>query len=241
MICSRLPARPARAVLVSGEYPELAARVKGLGLDAITTRADVRLPKPVRWHPDMQVCIMDGGTFVLKGSGLASKLAEYEIAAEETDSIPGGAYPEDVLCNVLSWEHWALGNPGTVDRKIIQQAKAGGLEWITVKQGYAACATALVNDRAAITADNGVAKALEERGIEVLRIRPGFIELPGYGYGFIGGCCGKLAQDMMAFAGRLNSHPDGARITGFLATHNIGYVELMEHPLLDVGGMIALL
>ncbi len=76
--------------------------------------------------------------------------------------------------------------------------------------------------------------------MKVLRIRPGDIRLPGYSYGFIGGCCGKLAPDMMAFTGKLDKHRDGTRIKAFLGDRGVRTLELLEGELLDVGGLIAL-
>lgn len=239
MIPKRLPDRPVKAMLVSGEYPELAERIRQLKIEVIVTQEDVRLPKSVRWHPDMQICSVAGRTFVLKGSALIARLSKHSILAEETVSLPSETYPHDVLCNVLSWNRCVLGNPKTADKEIIQAAKENGLEWIAVNQGYTACSTVLVNENAAITADKGIAKALDQRGMEVLQISPGFIELPGYEYGFIGGCCGKLAPDLLAFTGRLDSHPDGEKIADFLGVHHIQYVELINRPLIDVGGLIS--
>lgn len=240
MTPTRLPEKLVQLVLVSGEYPDLADSLRVRGIHVLTTERDRRLPTPVQWHPDMQVCIIDGEAVVLKGSALTVVLSGYGITVEETYAIPNAGYPHDVLCNVLSWGAWVLGNPKTVDKRIHQKSKDSALNWISVKQGYAACSTVLVDQKSAITADEGVASALERHGIEILQIHPGFIELPGYEYGFLGGCCGKLSSQQMAFTGQLDFHPDGNAIVKFLAAREIEVVELMECPLLDVGGMIAL-
>ena len=100
---------------------------------------------------------------------------------------------------------------------------------------------ALVDANHAITADRGLERALKAKGFEVLLIRPGFIELPGYDTGFVGGCSGKLAPDKMAFTGELSSHPDGELIRAFLKSQGISAVELRKGPLLDVGGILPLL
>ena len=241
MIPDRLPKAPAKALLISGQYPKLSNALARLGITAIATQEENRLPSTVRWHPDMQVCVLAGRTFVLKGSSLLVRLAACGIQVEETFADPQAAYPGDVLCNVLSWGRWAMGNLKTVDRRVLQAAEEAGLEWIPVKQGYAACSTALVDENATITADPGVAQTLERSGVEVLRIRPGFVELPGYANGLFGGCCGKISLHKMAFAGRLDSHPDGQEIAAFLASHQVQPVELLDGPLLDVGGILPFL
>ena len=86
-----------------------------------------------------------------------------------------------------------------------------GLELIPVKQGYAKCSLCIVSENAVITADEGLAYTLCRAGLDVLKIIPGCIRLPGYGYGFIGGCCGKLDAATMAFAGDPLTHPDGKK------------------------------
>ena len=236
----RLPDRPARLVLVSGEYPEMAERLRKLGIDTVATIADTRLPAPIQWHPDMQACTIGGKMIVLKNNLLSGRLKECGILAEETFDVPGQSYPKDVLCNVLAWNKWALGNAETADKAVLLSAKRLKAVWLNVKQGYAACATALINEQSAITADKGIADKLERISMQVLRISPGAIRLPGYPYGFIGGCCGKLAPDLMAFTGSLDSHPDGREIRNFLAVRGVQALELMEGELLDTGGFIAL-
>lgn len=239
-LLGRLPSSQAKLALVSGEYPELADSLRRLGIDAILTTADIRLSGPVQWHPDMQACAVGGRMIALKDCGLLDELAKYGIPATETMDIPESSYPKDVLCNVLTCDKWVLGNAATADKAITEATDSLGLTWINVKQGYAACATALVDEQSAITADNGVALRLEHHGIQVLRIGSGAVRLPGYPYGFIGGCCGKLSSERMAFTGSLDSHPDGDRIRKFLSMRGIVPVELFHGELLDVGGLIAL-
>lgn len=236
----RLPNRPARLVLASGEYPELAKSLQKLGIKTVATSADTRLPAPIQWHPDMQACTIGDRMIVLKNSFLSEKLKKYVFGVEETFDVPRQSYPKDVLCNVLTWGKWALGNDNTADKAVILAAKSFGAVWLNVKQGYAACATALVDEQSVITADMGIANKLERNGMQVLKISAGAIRLPGYSYGFIGGCCGKLAPDLIAFAGSLDNHPDSRKIRNFLASRGVRALELMDGELLDAGGFIAL-
>lgn len=235
----RLPEEPVKMALISGEFPELAQALKKLGIAPIVTSPDPRLPKPVRWHPDMQAAILhDGTVFVLKGSPLASKLQESGIAVAETDREPEARYPNDVLCNVLAWKGWAMGNPKTIDRKIGDMLSTAA--FIPVRQGYTACSVTLVDEFSAITADLGVAAALKARGFDVLTVAPGFIRLPGYHTGLFGGCCALLGPGLLGVAGSLSSHPDSARIRAFLAQRGITVCELTHGPLTDVGGILPL-
>ena len=236
----RLPDRPVRRVLVSGEYPELAQSLEKLGVEAIWTEPDSRLPQPVRWHPDMQVCALNGELFVGKGNPLRNRLEAQGIPCRETQRAPGLVYPQDVLCNVLTGGNWAMGNRKTVDPAIWQAINKLGWRWLSVRQGYAACSCALVDHSSAITGDPGIGPVLENTGVKVLRLTPGGVSLPGYAYGFLGGCCGLLAPNVMAFAGRLDSHPEGGLIRDFLQSRGIRVVELLSESLLDVGGILPL-
>jgi len=74
--------------------------------------------------------------------------------------------------------------------ELLEAARRMGLELIPVKQGYAKCSLCIVSENAVITADEGLAYTLCRAGLDVLKIIPGCIRLPGYGYGFIGGCGG---------------------------------------------------
>ena len=240
ILSSRLPDRPAELMLVSGEYPELRASLSKLGIKTVATTADNRLPRPVQWHPDMQACIIGGKAIVLRDGSLHNMLSRYDIPVLQTLGLPKPVYPGDVLCNVLAWNGYVLGNFKTADVTIRQAAEKMKAAWLDVKQGYVACATVLVDEKSAITADEGIARCLKKNGMNVLRIHSGDILLPGYPYGFIGGCCGKLAPDVMAFAGKLDSHRDSEHIRTFLKIRGIKAIELMDGELLDVGGLVAL-
>ena len=235
---TRLPDHRARTVLISGESLKLAQSIEALGIESITTQADFRLPKPVAWHPDMQVAVLcDGTTFITKENPLSTKLRQLDILTIETAAKPENKYPKDVLCNILAWEGGTVGNPHTIDKKIMSVLDSN---FVPVKQGYTACSTVLVDKHSAITADLGMANALETCNMDVLRIRPGYIQLPGYNYGLIGGCCAMIAPDQMVVAGSLENHPDGTRIQTFLAQRDIRLVELVKGPLTDVGGILSL-
>ena len=71
-----------------------------------------------------------------------------------------------------------------VNGAILARAKElearGLLELIDVPQGYSKCSTVVLDERSIITYDRGIIKACEGRGLEVLEIRPGFVELADY-------------------------------------------------------------
>lgn len=109
---------------------------------------------------------------------------------------------------------------------------------IAVKQRYARCSTCIVDKNSIITSDHGIAQVAEVNGIHVLEIRPGYIQLDGFYYGFIGGASFKIAKDKLAFTGNLRHHPDEYRIRLFLSERKVEPVFLSEEPLKDIGSAV---
>ena len=110
-------------------------------------------------------------------------------------------YPHDILLNVFRLGQHCFGLV-TCAAEIRSFCEENNLMFHSVKQGYAKCSTVLVNEQACITADVSIAAAVKQCGLDVLQIRPGFVELPGYPYGFPGrrqrktffGCVGLCRQ-----------------------------------------------
>lgn len=239
----RLPDSPVTTALVSGEYPFLPHALNAIGIKTILTNRESRLPVPVSWHPDMQVCMVAPDLlFTLSGSTLGKSIQkETGLRTKETEKTPFVSYPQDVLCNALILGNCLIANPNTVDPRILTWAKKQEISIIPVRQGYTACAVCIVNKNAVITADRGISIVLEKLGVDVLCIRSGFIRLPGYDTGLFGGCCGHLSRDCIAFTGQLSSHPDCESIRGFLRNYSISILELFPGELMDVGGILPLL
>ena len=56
----------------------------------------------------------------------------------------------------------------------------------------------------------------------------------------IGGCCGLIDKDVLAFTGRLDSLDFEKPIRDFLDKHGVRIVELTQNPMLDIGGILPL-
>ena len=111
------------------------------------------------------------------------------------------------------------------------------LKRIPVKQRYARCSICVVDEHSIITADHGIAKSCQGL-LDVLEIESGHIELPGFDYGFIGGCSFKLNAHELAFTGNLRDHPDAGRIESFLRERGVESVCMRDGPLLDIGSAV---
>lgn len=211
--------------------------------DVITLPPCHALPAPLSSHADLLICPM-GDKLYTYGDyyGIASAQLDRLAAATKLDirfleATPGNVYPKDTpLCVRRVGGHVIL-NPATAP-EICRAATVAGLTVIGTRQGYAACSAAAIGDSAIITADQGIKKAAEAAGIELLLISPGEIDLPGFDYGFIGGACGVCRERREVwFAGDPLTHPHGARIVDFIKRHGYRAVPLSDGKLFDCGGM----
>jgi len=226
-------------MLVSGEAGFAISALEALGIRVITTKRNHRLAAPVAYHPDMQFFFFpDGKAFTLQGNELSPAFKEMNISVFTTEKWPDRLYPGDVLCNAFYHAGAIYGRLSSLDSNIIAYAHERAIELIPVRQGYTACSVCAVNDEGIITADAGLGNACRVLGAHVLEIAAGSIRLPGYDYGFIGGCSGRISDKAIAFTGRLDSHPDGKRIQDFIRHYDMDVLELSDGPLVDIGGMI---
>ena len=111
-----------------------------------------------------------------------------------------------------------------------------------VGQGYTRCSACVLGENAIITADPSISEAAERAGLDVLRIQPGHISLPGYEYGFIGGCTGLLGPGLLGVCGCLENHPDGGRMLDFAEAHGVRVLTIPtpDGRLWDIVGIVPL-
>ena len=200
------------------------------------------LPREVASHADMIYHHLGSNRIIsLDKNNIADSSLHnigFKIKYQNRSDIKA-TYPRDAALDAARIGDRLICNEKSVSRTLVAElGETVGI--ISVKQGYAKCSVCIVTEHSLITSDTGIAEACEKQGIDVLRIRCGFIELPGYDYGFLGGCSGKLASDIMAFSGNLAMHPDFIRIKDFLKKYGVTAVSLGAGPLRDIGGIIPL-
>lgn len=240
---ANLPQSPAHTVVMSGEYPQLAGRVEELGIHVIQTRPCFSLPFPERYHADMQ-CLYLGQEqlIVLKECRiLQERLREQKIPFFKAENnIEANEYPYHVLLNCLVMEQHIFCNKKYIDSKVIKISEKINKDVVSVRQGYARCSTAVVAEKAFITADESIYRAALNIGYDVLKIREGYIKLPGYSYGFIGGCSVLLDRNQLLFTGNIIQHPDYDSIKSFAANHGV-FLDILDNcELTDIGGIVVL-
>ncbi len=232
-----LPLIKIKTAAVCGTYRYI-DRIEQLGIRVIPVPENPHLSKPVCAHADMNLCFTGTAVFIAKEqTDLIANLKAQGFVCIPVKQDLKPEYPFDAALNCAVLDDYAVLNPKTADPQL--SCALQNKKWITVRQGYTKCACLFVASQAVITADKGVCTALQKSGMDVLLIRPGFIKLPGYDYGFIGGCGGLIDRHTMLFTGNIEGHPDFPAIRSFLEKYRVSYLAL-PGELEDIGGILPL-
>lgn len=227
-------------IVLSEEYPQFHAALQRRGMNTLAVRCCDLLDSPVASHADMQLLPLDAKTVLLSPyqTELKTQLLQLGLTVLTGPTLEK-EYPQDVSYNAVHFGNHYICNCKTVSAVARAFWQKLGYSEIAVRQGYASCSTCVVDERSIITADAGIARAATVAGLSVLQIQPGFIQIPKYDTGFIGGCSGRTNAAVI-FTGQLDSHPYGAQMRSFIRSRGLQIVELADGPLMDIGGMIVL-
>ncbi|MED9968661.1 MAG: hypothetical protein UFA98_01425 [Ruminococcus sp.] len=211
-------------LVISDLYPCFCDELRKLDYNIIPTKKINEFYLPEQKHADMQLLKIKDRIFTL----------------ENCVGKPERKYPYNVLLNCLYFNDKLYGKLTAVDDSVIAYCKQNGIETVIVNQGYTRCSTLVIAEKAAITADKSIEKALKNDGAEVLLISPGNIVLEGFDYGFIGGA-GFADNRTVYFFGDITKHPDFVKISAFTEKYN-SKIEILckKQPLTDIGGAVLL-
>ena len=231
-----LPESDVKCVLLSAEYFDIfAPKLDRLGIKAIPSPYSPSLPRPVRFHPDMNCRHLEGNRFAVYADALGLEdLTELGAELVFVDPPKAPEYPHDAALNALPFGKYFVNNPSSVSKALAREFS--GLEQIRVRQGYCACSVAVAGENTVITGDNGIGNALENRGVTVVRADNHGIVLPGYSNGFIGGAAGLIAPGRLCISGS----PEGIVDTTRLEELGISFICLSDDKMLDIGGIVPL-
>lgn len=217
---------------------KLSDRLEKRGLTVLWLPENGDIDPRLSGHADLS--LFAAGKIAVAAKGIYPHIVNYltnrgysVIQAREQ----GPVYPSDAGLCLCPVGNYLIYNPKAADPAAV--AAAGERIPVPVAQGYTRCAALAVDDRSIITSDAGVSRAAKSAGLDVLHIRPGYIGLDGYDAGFIGGSAFAISDEVIAFTGVLDLHPDKERILGFLAAHGKRADFLTEDPIFDIGGAIA--
>ena len=217
------------------------SKLEELGYKILFCPKNNNLIEAISGHPDMSLHIVSSNIIVAAENinnemKNALKLLNYKIISCKKE--PEVKYPYDISLNALNMKDFFVHNLKYTDENLLSNIDNKKL--INVKQGYSKCSTAIVSPMAIITCDLGISSALENEGVDVLLLPPGDIVLPGFEYGFIGGCCGLLEENILAFFGDLHYYKYGELILAFLEKHAVEAIFLRQGRLIDRGTLFRL-
>lgn len=235
-----LPQNRVGVVAISSLANESIESLNGLGIKALKIKPDLRLPFPVNSHADLQILHVRNETFFIQSEHLCVGESDIKFNTIKISDLPGNKYPNDVRLNCAIIGNKIICNKKTIAKEILEFAEKSNFKVINVNQGYTKCSVCVVNENAIITDDKSIFSAVGNFFDDVQLISKKSIRLDGYNYGFIGGCCGKIDKNKIAFNGAIESHTDYKSIIDFLNRNNVKCVELHQNRLTDIGGIIPL-
>lgn len=235
-----LPQGRVTLAAISAQAGDSIKKLNNLGIKTIGIKPYNALPDPVNSHADLQILHMGINDIFCQNEHLCTGEFKSNFNIKKIQALAGNSYPDDVRLNCAIIGNKIICNTKTIAREILEYAELNGLTIINVNQGYTKCSICIINDNAIITDDKSIYSAAGKFLNDALFISKGSIGLNGYGYGFIGGCCGKIDKNKIVFNGAIESHKDYKQIIDFLSRNSIECIELHQNPLYDIGGILPL-
>ena len=215
--------------------------LKSLGYEVIKSLENVYLEEHVCSHPDMsltKICDKIFADRVLEH--LFFGWGDVNFINREVTVGEILKYPNSIAFNCVQVGNKLFCNEKYTHEEILNYALKCNLKIVNTKQGYAKCSICVVSDNAIITEDDSIEKCAIDNGVDVLKIKKGFVALDGYDYGFIGGASGLIERNLLVFNGNIETHPDFEKIKNFCLKYNVQIVSLCSDKLYDVGSIIKL-
>ena len=235
-----LPQNKVKTVAISNSAGESIKKLNQIGIETVVILDSLNLPEPVKSHADLQLLHMGNNVIFCQDEHLFLGELKEKFLFHKIIEKPGMLYPNDVKLNCTIIDNKIICNEKTISKDILEFAYKNEYVVINVKQGYTKCSICVLDENSIITDDESIFTAAGNFLNDVEFISKGSIVLKGYNYGFIGGCCGKIDKNKIAFNGRIDSHKDCNKIIDILHRKNIDGIELCNNPLTDIGGILPL-
>ena len=237
----------ARTILVGKKYyTKLVKAFECLGIQLISVPDNPFVDERLSGHADLSVVHLGGNKIALapylKGTDFAKYLLDEGFELMFSERAQSGEYPLDAALNFCICGEKVIYNPQSADDMIVQYlTSCRGYKPVVVKQGYTKCSVCTVDERGIVSSDSLIHKSALEEGLDSLKILPGFVSLPGFEYGFLGGAAFKISENKLAFTGVLDEHPNKNDILKFLCLHNVEPVYITRDPVFDIGSAIPII
>lgn len=232
-----------KILLVSSLIPKnISDELSALGFESLKIGKSDKLRGEIAYHPDILMLKLPNGIWlsdnyeqivnvnVLRENGLEPKYIN--LKKQLTDG-----YPQECALNCFFASDKLFCGVAAAD-ELISFSESSGYERVVCKQGYLKCSTAKISDKAFITNDSGICKALIANGFDAIVVRTDGIKLKGYDCGFIGGSSALLEKNFIAFTGKIEAHRDYDKIKSFCLNHGVAPYSLSNEALYDYGGLL---
>jgi len=241
-----LPEGPVLLVVVDGRISgKIEQKFRELGVKLIKTHAYPGVYEAISYHPDIMIHHI-GGDAIVYAPGthpeLLNLLSDSGFRLIQGSCVPGPSYPENIPYNAARVGNFAFHNLKYMDPVLKRELDRQGVELVHVNQGYAKCSISVISSNCIITADRGIARTAEAKGVEVLVIeQEEAIVLPGVSSGFIGGSTGLIDKNRWLITGSLERLKSADKIFSFLSQKGFEIVQASDEQVIDVGSVIPLL
>lgn len=217
--------------------------LKSLNLEIIEIPRCNSLYEAIDGHVDIQLSILnkEQKKIIINkdiNPSFKANLKKLNISYLESKKTLDINYPNNIHLNALILDNYLVHNLKYTDENLLFYNKDKIL--VNVKQGYTKCSCLPVSDKALITSDIGIYKALSIYDLDILLIPPGDIILEGLNYGFIGGTGGLINKNTMVFFGSLDYYKYGNEVKAFLSKHDVKPIYLNNSNLIDRGSIFVL-
>jgi len=193
--------------------------------------------EPLAGHPDIQMFLHGKNLFVHPGIGISflKRIEKYANIIQCSTGL-SKTYPYDIPYNIACTGKIAFHKTGFTDKTIAEYLSLNKIETLNTNQGYSKCSTMIVDEQSIVSSDKSISEAARKSGIDCLLITEGYIDLPGYKYGFIGGASGRF-HDTVFMTGILDNHPDMERIYRFVRSKRMKLQILSTENITDTGSI----
>lgn len=201
--------------------PELQEYLSLRGHTVCRVREDVRYGPGVGAHADLRMCKMGpSGPVIVSGPPVSP------------------SYPENAAMCALILDGFLIHRLDITGGNILKYCHERGWREINVRQGYTRCSCLPVDGKSVITSDPGIFRALSGIAeLSVLKVREGYVSLPGFPTGFIGGVGGIVGGELVV-NGDLSLHPDFGAMRDFAARRGVALKYFPGAELTDIGSVI---
>jgi len=240
-----LPTSRVTHIILDKNAPiEFIQNVIKLNIIPILSAKIENIMQSVSSHPDMQLHHIGKNTIICEPSVFNHYnmlLTSLGFKVISGFSRLNCNYPNDIAYNISRIGNIVMHNISNTEGRILEYYTNKNFRIIDTKQGYTKCATCIVAENAVITSDVGIAKQLMANGVDVLQINVGEISLSGMEYGFIGGTCGFIDKNLLAFCGKIENHSSYKEMKSFTDKYLVDIISLYDGELTDIGSVIPIM